>query len=227
MAAAAPKPLELELEPEPEPVRRMQSDPNPAPAPMSLKDPKGRAGVQPEPLRKTPTPRHQKQSRSRRLSTFDSVAGVGAIDAVVEVHAHNVVEGKLEFVSGREVLDSSILPPRGTLREARQAYFVKCQVGEWVKPYLDVEQTRRVEQVRLLRGLCDFMRNQWSLSPPSVIISVTGDAGGLNLRPNKNEIFRSALLNATRSTNAWCALLLISTGFDCFSIVLGLIWVDF
>jgi CRP-like cAMP-binding protein len=169
-------------------------------------------------MKKSPKPRRTKRSRDRRLSTFDlgnipangrrgSVA-MGAsmdlsMDSVVEVQARNVVEGKLEFAQGREVLDSAVVPPRGTLREARQARFIKCQVSEWTQPFLELERAKRKEQVELLRGLCDFMRTQWNLAPPSVIISVTGDAGPLNLRPHKREIFRTALLNATRSTNAW------------------------
>ena len=38
---------------------------------------------------------------------------------------------------------------------------------------------------------------------PSVIFSVTGSAQEFTLRPKFRDTFMSAVLNATRSTNAW------------------------
>eukprot|EP01051_Picozoa_sp_SAG22_P016111 SAG22_NODE_2214_length_2828_cov_2.586295_4_plen_136_part_00 len=47
------------------------------------------------------------------------------------------------------------------------------------------------------------MKYEWHLQMPSVIISVTGNATPFTLRPKYLELFTTALLNATRTTNAW------------------------
>ena len=83
------------------------------------------------------------------------------------------------------------------------------------------------QRVELLGGLVDFLREKWELEMPSVIFSVTGSAQELTLRPKFREPPRycwhrgcilpsvpaislrtgdtvmSAMLSATRNTNAW------------------------
>ena len=51
--------------------------------------------------------------------------------------------------------------------------------------------------------MVDFMQHTWKMEMPSVIFSVTGSAEEFTLRPKFRDTFMSALLNATRSTNAW------------------------
>ena len=65
------------------------------------------------------------------------------------------------------------------------------------------EPGRQKQRVRILREVVDFMKYEWHLQMPSVIISVTGNALPFTLRPKYLELFTTALLNATRSTNAW------------------------
>ena len=59
------------------------------------------------------------------------------------------------------------------------------------------------QRVELLGGLVDFLREKWELEMPSVIFSVTGSAQELTLRPKFRDTVMSAMLSATRNTNAW------------------------
>ena len=54
-----------------------------------------------------------------------------------------------------------------------------------------------------MKGLSSFMAVEWGMSPPSVIVAVTGDATDTTLRPRFEQQFTAALLNATRTANAW------------------------
>ena len=67
----------------------------------------------------------------------------------------------------------------------------------------DLNYAAQKERVALLQGLCSFMTVEWGVAPPSVIISVTGNAQDISLRPLFEEQLKAALLNATRCTNAW------------------------
>jgi len=130
-----------------------------------------------------------------------------------EVQASNVTRGQLDFIGrglhdNREVLDSDT----DSLKEARQAKFARIQIqssGARTKVQ-DLTYVQQKERVKLLEGLCTFMNVEWGMTSPSVIISVTGNAVDVPLRPLFAEQFKAALLNATRCTNAW-----ITTGGAC------------
>jgi hypothetical protein len=105
--------------------------------------------------------------------------------------------GQLSFQHGREVLN----PAAGSLEEARQARFMRVECDS--KKFEDLSPAEQVERVTLFKGLVDFMQQAWKMEMPSVIFSVTGSAEEFTLRPKFRDTFMSALLNATRSTNAW------------------------
>jgi hypothetical protein len=105
--------------------------------------------------------------------------------------------GQLSFKDGRGVLN----PAAGSLEEARQARFMRVEVDP--RKFADLTPPEQVERVTLFRGLVGFMQEAWQMDMPSVIFSVTGSAQEFTLRPKFRDTFMSALLNATRSTNAW------------------------
>jgi transient receptor potential cation channel subfamily M protein 2 len=52
-------------------------------------------------------------------------------------------------------------------------------------------------------GVYQMVLEAWKLSPPPVLIAVTGAAGSLNLSKRDEKIFRRGLRNAALQTNAW------------------------
>ncbi|XP_056409084.1 transient receptor potential cation channel subfamily M member 2-like [Hyla sarda] len=51
--------------------------------------------------------------------------------------------------------------------------------------------------------LCDLMTQQWGLSMPSLLISVTGGAKNFNISPRLKNQFSRGLVKAAQSTGAW------------------------
>ena len=123
----------------------------------------------------------------------DRASGVGA-----DFDLTAGTQGQLQFERGRQLRDESA----GTLQQARQAKFLRLQVDE-VRPFKDLGHTEQVSRMRVIRDLAEFLKHGWGMKMPSVIFSVTGGAEKLTLRPKFLDLFCSALLNATRNTNAW------------------------
>ena len=185
----------FEPEPEPEPEAGPASAPAPAPPPATSHSPKTSAFTM-----KNAAERFRKNSRKHKLSRSTTSHSMD-----FEVQAQNVTHGQLEFISHglddeRQVLDSDT----DSLKEARQAKFIRVAMAGAKDPILSIRDTsRQKDRVKLIQGLCTFMSIEWGLEPPSVIISVTGNANDVKLRPQFEEQFKAALLSATRSTNAW------------------------
>eukprot|EP01043_Picozoa_sp_COSAG02_P061400 COSAG02_NODE_8247_length_2643_cov_1.407233_1_plen_672_part_10 len=138
---------------------------------------------------------------SRELLAGPGGASIGpqflSTDFTEEEVITTATHGQLRFKDGRGVLN----PAAGSLEEARQARFMRVEVGP--KSFEDLTPPEQVERVTLFKGLVDFMQQSWKMDMPSVIFSVTGSAQEFTLRPKFRDTFMSAVLNATRSTNAW------------------------
>lgn len=125
-------------------------------------------------------------------------------DVDMHVHVSNGTQGQLDFETGRTVLN----PNAASLDEARQARYLRLLCSS--EPFHSMSVEEQIDRVALLREVVDFMRYSWQLRMPSVIFSVTGSAAEFSLRPKFRDVFVAALLNATRSTNAW----IVSGGTD-------------
>ncbi|XP_007577647.1 transient receptor potential cation channel subfamily M member 2 [Poecilia formosa] len=51
--------------------------------------------------------------------------------------------------------------------------------------------------------LYELLTQQWKLSPPNLLISVTGGAKNLNLKPQLQKTFRRGLIKVAQTTGAW------------------------
>ena len=119
-------------------------------------------------------------------------------DNAVEITVStSATHGQLEFAEGREVLN----PAASSLEEARQARFMRVEGDS--RRFSELDKQGQLERAKSLAGLVEFMRHSWGMQMPSVIFAVTGSANEFELRPKFRDAFMSALLNATRSTNAW------------------------
>ena len=119
-------------------------------------------------------------------------------DNAVEITVStSATHGQLEFAEGREVLN----PAASSLEEARQARFMRVEGDS--RGFFELDPQGQLDRAKSLAGLVDFMRHSWGMQMPSVIFAVTGSAEEFELRPKFRDAFMSALLNATRSTNAW------------------------
>ena len=108
--------------------------------------------------------------------------------------------GQMAFPEGTRDLQ---VPNTDSILEAGQAKFLRMYSAQAATPFDKLSHNSQETRTRLLRGLTDFMRYEWGLLSPSMIISVTGNALPFTLRPRYEALFSSALLNATRNTNAW------------------------
>jgi hypothetical protein len=130
--------------------------------------------------------------RSRpSTNAFDDVEGpVDTLDGT---------QGQMQFEpeSKRKVLHRDAV----SLVGARQAKFARLRTIR--DNFDDMGPAQQRTRVKLLREVVDFMKGTWRMKMPSVIFSVTGNAAPFEMRPKFKEHFTSALLYATRSTNAW------------------------
>ena len=51
--------------------------------------------------------------------------------------------------------------------------------------------------------IVNFMKKEWKLKIPNLVISVTGGAKSFVLKPRLKEVFRRGLIKAAKSTSAW------------------------
>ena len=92
------------------------------------------------------------------------------------------------------------------LVQAKQGKFLKVTQsnGDLAKPFNSLSKLEdREDRVRLLVSVVELMEDEWGLSMPPMILSITGNAAPFEMRPAFEKTFSQALLKATQATGAW------------------------
>jgi hypothetical protein len=106
-----------------------------------------------------------------------------------------------ESANRRDMLDSDAR----TFEKAQQAKFLKISGAEdLAKSFTSMtDPIARQRRVKQLLAVVGVIEKEWKMSMPPMILSVTGNAAPFEMRPKFHEIFKQALVSATKSTSAW------------------------
>ena len=150
----------------------------------------------------TPSQRILRGTRARLLAA-DTVKEIGT--RMSELHRGWSLEHGFLTFQGPDMERSIKNVDAATFVQAQQGAFLKLSgEAELSTPFTDLPNvTARQRRVCILLGLLGVIENEWGMSMPPMIVSVTGNAAPFELRPKFNKIFNQALLKATASTGAW------------------------